>query len=70
MERFGWTMQELDEQDEARLLPSVAAANIYAAVARVRPALDAAAASGDLSRAPRPDDLRAWQMVQKARKHA
>ena len=34
-ERFGWTPMELDEQDEARGLPAVAAVNVRDALGRV-----------------------------------
>lgn len=66
MERFHWTLDELDEADMSRVLPAVAAANIYSALARVMPAMNAAAASGDLNRAPREDDLKVWFEVQQA----
>lgn len=57
---------ELDEQDEARVLPVVAAANIYASISRVGPMLDATAMSGDLSRRPNPDDLKLYFTVKQA----
>lgn len=35
LQRYGWTFTELDEQDDTRLLPGIAAANVYAAVSRI-----------------------------------
>lgn len=42
-ERFGWTFAELDEQDEARLLPAVKLANTHAALQRAQRAINARA---------------------------
>ena len=39
VEEFGWTLSELDEQDEARALRLLAARNIEAAVRRVNEAV-------------------------------
>ena len=39
VEEFGWTLEELDQQDEARALRLLAARNIEAAVRRVNEAV-------------------------------
>jgi len=63
-ERFGWTFTELDEQDDARVLPTVSAANIHAALARV---LGWRNAAGNGAKIPLPNehDLSVWGDVQR-----
>ncbi len=65
-QRYGWTFSALDEEDMSRVLPAVAAANIYAAYSRVMPALDGAAMSGDPTRLPRAEDVKTYMAVKKA----
>ena len=66
-ERFGWTWAELDEQDESRVLPSVAAANVSGAIHRVKVWLEAAGAGGKGAR-PAEGDWKMWKAAQDARK--
>lgn len=68
-ERFGWTWDELDEQDMTRIFPAVAAANIRDALARVRQWADLAAA-GRKPPHPSDADMRIWSAAQKAKQHA
>lgn len=68
-ERFGWTWAELDEQDEAQVLPSVAAANVHAALGRVKGWL-AAAGAGAKAAKPVEADWKMWKAAQDARKQA
>ena len=63
MDRFHWTLTELDEQDESRLIPAVAAANIHAALARVS-AWQTAAVRGKVA-LPSDADLAVWGDVQR-----
>lgn len=67
MERFGWTMQELDDTDEARLFPALAAANISDAVRAVRAWLDAAG-SGRKVEKPSAGVWKLWQTAQDAKR--
>lgn len=67
-ERFGWTWTELDEQDDARVLPAVAAANVNAALGRVKGWLEAAGAGGKVGR-PSEGDWKMWKAAQDARKN-
>ena len=39
-ERFGWTLEELDEQDMARVLSGIAGEHVRRALLRVRDAID------------------------------
>lgn len=68
-ERFGWTWAELDEQDEAQVLPSVAAANVSAALGRVKGWMEAAGAGGRIAQ-PSAADWKMWKAAQDARKQA
>ncbi len=65
-QRYGWTFSQLDDEDMSRVLPAVAASNIYAAYSRVMPALDAAAMGADASRLPRAEDVKTYMAVKKA----
>lgn len=67
-ERFGWTWQELDEQDEAQVLPSVAAANVYAALGRVRGWMEQSAMPGSRAAKPSEADWKMWKSAQDAKK--
>lgn len=70
-ERFGWTWDELDEQDMSRVIPAVAASNIHAAVRRVHHWLEEAPkALAKKYELPQPsdDDMRTWTMVKQAQK--
>jgi hypothetical protein len=66
-ERFGWTWDELDAQDESRVLPAVSAANIAAAAGRISTWL-AAAGQGSKVAQPPAADWKAWKLVQDAKK--
>ena len=66
-ERFGWTWQELDEQDMSLVLPAVSAANIHAAVKRVHHWLDVAGAGHQIPM-PSPDDMKILAAVKAAQK--
>ena len=66
-ERFGWTWQELDEQDMSEVLPAVSAANIHAAVKRIHHWLAVAGAGHNIAM-PGPEDLRILTEVQAAQK--
>lgn len=57
-ERFGWTLDELDTQDESRVMPGLRLANIRAAIQRVRKAID----GGGL---PSGDDLEVYGWAEK-----
>lgn len=64
-ERFGWTWTELGEQDEAQVLPAVAAANVSAALGRVKAWLNAAGAGAKVG-APGEADWKMWKAAQDA----
>ena len=59
MERFGWTIDELDEADAARLYPAVSAANIAAALSRVVRWMEMAG-QGVKAGKPSDSDMRIW----------
>ena len=65
-ERFHWTFDELDEQDDARILPAVAAANIYQAYHRYIHWVEAAAQNPNTP-FPSDEDGRIWRAVIEAR---
>jgi len=60
-ERFGWTFTELDNEDMARVIPSVTLANIRAALGRVELFLQTAGGYQ-----PTEDDLIIYQMALEA----
>jgi len=62
MERFGWTIQELDEQDMARLVPAVSVSNIASALSRVVRWMEMAG-QGVKAGKPSESDLRIWGAV-------
>lgn len=66
-ERFGWTWQELDEQDEARVLPAVGAANVYAALGRVNAWMVRASQPGQQNLNIDPADMAMAAAVKQAR---
>lgn len=66
-ERFGWTWDELMEQDMSQVLPAVAAANIHAAVQRVYQWQDAAGRGANVP-LPSDDDLRTLKFVTDAQR--
>lgn len=68
LERFGWTLQELDEQDESRLFPAVGAMNIADSLRRTLGWMDRAG-QGD-KHAPKPSkrDMQIWADVHAAAK--
>ena len=66
-DRFGWTLTELDEQDMSRVLPAVSAANIHAALARVR-GWGQAAGRGQKVAPPSEHDLTVWGDVDRVLK--
>ena len=68
MERFGWTLAELDEADEARLMPALAAVNMNDAARRNRAWLDAASRPGTKAGLGNPEDARADMLLQEARR--
>ena len=55
-ERFGWTLEELDGQDEARILPALRAENVRRAMARTASAIYA-------QRIPDAEDLEIWAEI-------
>jgi hypothetical protein len=63
-DRFGWTLTELDEQDEARLLPAIGAANIGDALRRVLGWREAAG-NGQKVTLPTAHDLAIWGDVER-----
>ena len=67
MERFGWTLAELDEADEARLMPALAAVNMNDAARRNRAWLDAASRPGARAGLGNPEDARADMLLQEAK---
>ena len=67
--RYGWTFSQLDEEDMSRVLPSVAAANIHAALTRIYGWLDAAGRGANVPW-PSDDDLRIQRIVADAQREA
>lgn len=66
-ERFGWTWQELDEQDEARVMAAVGAANVRDALLAVERWTLAKGRGADPAPLP-PATWRLWQAAQAAYK--
>lgn len=66
-ERFGWTWDELYDQDMSQVIPAVAAANLYAAVSRVHGWMQVAA-QGIKVPLPSRHDLAALSTVKAAQK--